>query len=729
MRPIYNNKSEVDSAYNRAKSVGGEEATAAAATNGRTVYDRMSRWQDRGQTDAERQFFDLSSTLADSSHEAVDTTPLFSPSQLLKLKKFPVKHSYPVEERFNYQQYQTTRHQPERVTLDLNNNEAEISLPKTMSQDEETANINNATTATVSQSSSEKEEVHTTAVNSGTDTTDRSETFTTTSNTVINQKTIRSSYEPQTTRRPSEERVPSSPPTPKPVETRFSGSTSSSFNKDSYASESYSPQYRSTISPRHTVISRRSNVERGQNYSTLVHYQYASLNDSAISMRPAGAQTAATQALKESRQKEKQQLGELNDRFAGYVERVRFLEAQNKKLQMELSILKGKWGTETKQIEQMYKIELEEARSVLNDTSKTKDCVQYQLTKQEGELDSMRKKYIDVEHLLDKEKQRIAYLQEQIAANESEIGLLRRRLADLNDEEKRFKQEAARMLAEIQRVSFELETEMKNRLMLENDKQSLEEELIFLKEVHTKEIEELKHLQFQQQGLDPALFFKNELSHAIKEIRDEYESLNQSQRSELEGWYRIKVSEIHRKNAQRAITSGGTEADALNREQARKLRLQISDSRRDVGDLKAKNADLESRIQDLEAEIKREAAEGMEAIAAKDAEINVLKDSFTKVMADYDELMLSKSDLESEIRTYRKLLEGEEDRDGLKQIVENIEKRAKKMSVNSNINNNTSSMVNTSYSGSTSGHTSVLTRRSQSSQYFPRQHQFRTTTF
>ena len=167
------------------------------------------------------------------------------------------------------------------------------------SQEEDTTNIINNTTNNVSQSSTEKEELHTTAINSGADITDRSETFTTTSSTVINQKTTRSSYEPlATTRRPSEERSPSSPPTPKPVETRFSGSTSSSFNKDSYASESYSPQYRSTISPRHTVISRRSNGERAQNYSTLVHYQYASLNDSAISMRPAGAQTAATQALK-----------------------------------------------------------------------------------------------------------------------------------------------------------------------------------------------------------------------------------------------------------------------------------------------------------------------------------------------------------------------------------------------------------------------------------------------
>jgi intermediate filament protein if len=85
-------------------------------------------------------------------------------------------------------------------------------------------------------------------------------------------------------------------------------------------------------------------------------------------------------------------LGELNDRFAGYVERVRFLEAQNKKLQIELDVLKSKWGSETKQIEQMYKVELEEARSVLNDTSKNKDFFQLQLVKQESELETMRRR-------------------------------------------------------------------------------------------------------------------------------------------------------------------------------------------------------------------------------------------------------------------------------------------------------------------------------------------------
>jgi chromosome segregation ATPase len=231
-------------------------------------------------------------------------------------------------------------------------------------------------------------------------------------------------------------------------------------------------------------------------------------------MRPlntaGGAHSAAGNALRETRQNEKKQLSELNDRFAGYVERVRFLEAQNKKLQIELDVLKSKWGQETKYIEKMYQIELEEARSVLNDTSKTKDGLQVKLDRSEQELEDVRKRYFDVESLLNKDKEKIASLQDQIAANESEIGLLRRRLCDLQDEEKRYKAEAQRMMSEIQRVSFELECEIKQRLSLENDKQSLEEELLFLKEVHSKELDELKHLSLRESGIDPSAFFKSE---------------------------------------------------------------------------------------------------------------------------------------------------------------------------------------------------------------------------
>ena len=132
--------------------------------------------------------------------------------------------------------------------------------------------------------------------------------------------------------------------------------------------------YKSTISPRHTVISRRSGDISNTRVQTALMYPTSSYNSSLVS---AAIQTRpSTGVLKETRQKEKRELGELNDRFAGYVERVRFLEAQNKKLQLELGVLKSKWGMETKQIEKMYQIELDEARSVLNDTSKIKDTVQ-----------------------------------------------------------------------------------------------------------------------------------------------------------------------------------------------------------------------------------------------------------------------------------------------------------------------------------------------------------------
>lgn len=64
----------------------------------------------------------------------------------------------------------------------------------------------------------------------------------------------------------------------------------------------------------------------------------------------------------------------------------------------------------------------------------------------------------------------------------------------------------------------------------------------------------------------------------------------------------------------------------------------------------------------MEYEIKREETESSALIENRDIEIKYLKDDLTKVMTEYEDLMASKTDLEVEIRTYRKLLEGEENR-------------------------------------------------------------------
>jgi intermediate filament protein if len=164
----------------------------------------------------------------------------------------------------------------------------------------------------------------------------------------------------------------------------------------------------------------------------------------------------------------------------------------------------------------------------------------------------------------DSDRQKIGSLQKQLADNEADLNLFRRRLgkfhfrsnqfrsikknvffftADLEDEQKRYRAESQKLILDIQRVTEDLDHETIARVQLENEKQSLEEEINFLKQIHAQEIEELKQANLVGTALDPSNFFKHELSNAIRDIREEYEQLNNSQRNELEGWYRIKVTQ------------------------------------------------------------------------------------------------------------------------------------------------------------------------------------------
>ena len=103
-----------------------------------------------------------------------------------------------------------------------------------------------------------------------------------------------------------------------------------------------------------------------------------------------------------------------------------------------------------------------------------------------------------------------------------------------------------KLVLDIQRVTQDLDQETIARVQLENEKQSLEEEINFLKQIHAQEIEELKQANLIGTALDPANFFKHELSSAIRDIREEYEQLNNQQRTELESWYRLKVTQAVR---------------------------------------------------------------------------------------------------------------------------------------------------------------------------------------
>lgn len=66
-------------------------------------------------------------------------------------------------------------------------------------------------------------------------------------------------------------------------------------------------------------------------------------------MSPALSANAAKSFL-ESTDKEKKEMQGLNDRLGNYIDRVKKLEEQNRKLVSELEDLRGRWGKDTSEI-------------------------------------------------------------------------------------------------------------------------------------------------------------------------------------------------------------------------------------------------------------------------------------------------------------------------------------------------------------------------------------------
>ena len=198
--------------------------------------------------------------------------------------------------------------------------------------------------------------------------------------------------------------------------------------------------------------------------------------------------------------------------------------------------------------------------------------------------------------------------------------------------------------------------------------------------MHAQELEDLRQKSFLDVGLDSSQFFKSELANAIREIRNEYEQINNNQRAEMEQWYRMKIQEVQTRGRPEAADT------VIAREETRKLRTAVSDQRREIANMKARNAELDARIKEIEELLLTEQKDGKALIDEKDNEINELRRRQAELMADYEELTKMKTTLEEEIHTYRRLLEGEGEKEGLKQVVEGIEERARQQMFNAPAN-------------------------------------------
>ena len=93
-----------------------------------------------------------------------------------------------------------------------------------------------------------------------------------------------------------------------------------------------------------------------------------------------------------ARVQEKEELSDLNDRLAAYIDRVRSLESQNAKLSMEITQSNETRDREVSSVKAMYETELATSRCLLDDTSKEKALLKLENNKLNGVLVDLRPK-------------------------------------------------------------------------------------------------------------------------------------------------------------------------------------------------------------------------------------------------------------------------------------------------------------------------------------------------
>ncbi|CAD6190659.1 unnamed protein product [Caenorhabditis auriculariae] len=430
-----------------------------------------------------------------------------------------------------------------------------------------------------------------------------------------------------------------------------------------------SEEYRSSITSRPSF--NRTVTSNTQNYSTpgsgnrvLKIVTEMSSSSVASGLSPYGQNAAST--IRDAREREKKEIMDLNDKLANYIEKVRFLEAQNRKLGADLDMLKNRWGKDTSSVKIMYESEITTAKNVITQTGKEKEDLEKEIRKLQDELNEMRKKFDEATKGRAGDRQKIDDLLVQLSNLEAEIALLKRRIALLEEEIQRLKKENMRLMGDLQRARTDLDQETLNRIDYQNQVTTLLEEIDFITRTHNEEIKELQALAARDTTGENREYFKNELASAIRDIRSEYDQMMNGNRNDLESWYKLKVQEIQTQSTRQNMEQG------YQKEEVKRLRTQIGDLRGKWADLEGRNALLEKQIQELNFQLEDDQRSYEAALNDRDAQIRKMREECQALMVELQMLLDTKQTLDAEIAIYRKMLEGEGDGPGLRQLVEQV---------------------------------------------------------
>eukprot|EP00794_Sanderia_malayensis_P010164 gene10164-11204_t len=358
---------------------------------------------------------------------------------------------------------------------------------------------------------------------------------------------------------------------------------------------------------------------------------------------------------------EKEEMQNLNDRLAVYIDKMRNLEETNSSLTMELTRWKEKETSEVDGRAKLYEGELTNTRQLLDDIAKEKSKVELENARNASLANEVQKKFDEKSHACTVAEDRIKMLTQKVNEKDSLLSNLQIENNSLKEQCAKAKKENSDLQNSVSATKYDLDQKRLDNVNLQNDMQTLKEDLDFKRRMYEQEIAELK--QKISQSLDSSKIeidirkkYDSVLKDKLQELREEFGDEADNIRNEIEKNYNQHASELKaslnnsKKDVERQIVIIREHKSCL---EALKI---------DKNVLETEINSYKRRIEELEHVRMAEKDDMAKQLDDKSNEIKQLNEMIDNLKKEYEDLHGIKAALDLEIAAYRKLLEGEEER-------------------------------------------------------------------